>query len=146
ADEGLHVFGKKPSDVADAKEIDLAELAGIDDEPFVAEAAIEIHEGEFWIGGIVKRGDDVALDFGREIGAESELAHSLEEGAMVSLVTRGTSGNAAFQFEFLQRLGESENGMGGGRIAKLAGFFHVFGLREEIKAEAARITVTGEKL
>ena len=91
------------ADRADAKRVHLRELARIDDEALVAEAAIEFIEGKVRVCRIMKTGDDVTLHQRIEIQAEAERIHPCNKNFVVPTVTFGASNDPAFLFEFLQR-------------------------------------------
>src|ERR1041384_376830 len=53
-----HLVRTDRADAADAEGLDLRELAGIEDEAFVAHARIEFLERVSWIGGSMEGDDD----------------------------------------------------------------------------------------
>src|SRR5439155_22692000 len=109
-----------------------------DDEPLVAQSAVECVEAEPRMVGKVERSDDKALHLRVEVGAKSKRGHSVDQHVVIAPVTRAARHHASFLLELLQGLLERKNGMRGRGIAKLAVLFQSLELIEQVEAETAR--------
>jgi len=123
------------TDVAEAEAFDLSEFAGVDDHAAAGEEFVEVVEVEVRVRWVMEGGDDVALVGGVEVWDEAEGAHAIDKQLVISGVASRSRGNAAFIPEFLERLGEGEEGVRGRREAELACGFEAAPLLVEVEAE-----------
>src|SRR5437773_1338942 len=86
---------EQPPDGPDAEEVDLTDLARVNDEPSLAEPPIEVIEAEIRRGGKVERGDDIALNLRLQKRAEPDSLHPFDEHIVVAPIAGGAAGDAA---------------------------------------------------
>ena len=108
-DHGAHVLLEEAADVADSEGVGLANLARIQQKALLGHEPVELGPNEGRILRVHKAGDDVALHRRRQVGLQTDGPHGRNEGGVVGLIPRGTGGDAAFLFEFFERLGECQN-------------------------------------
>src|SRR5690606_30883441 len=120
-----------------------ADLAGIDDVPPVAEAAVERVEAEPGIGRVVEGSDDAGLYARREVGAEAHADHAGDERGVVAAVAFEARGRSALRLELVEGTREGEQRVGGRRVAELPVPVEAPELAEEVEAEGAAPALGG---
>src|ERR1700744_441 len=143
--EGKHVRLKNMPDIADAKCLGLADLAGINYETFCRQPPVKPGEFKTPVFRKMKRRDDATLNCRRQIWLEPQPHHACDQGGMILLITRSARSDSTFINEFFQGLLKSQQRVRGRRVAELAVPLKTSQLIGKIQTERAGVFFVGQQ-
>ena len=130
----IHIFRIDFADIADAESVSVRYFARIDGVASVFDVLIHFAEGEISVFRIEERRDNRSLICAADIRFNAEFSHFFDENAVVFAVAFMARRDAAFSFQFFERLSKSENNVRRGSEAPFAVLAHRFPTVREYQA------------